>query len=320
METIGVITPGGDAPGMNPAVRAVVRTAIFNNLKVFGIYCGWRGLIEGKVKDLELNSVSGIINQGGTMLHTCRTPEFKEKALRQKAMDVLRAYKIDALVVIGGDGSLRAAHQLFKDFKLPVIHVPASIDNDICGTDYSIGFDTAVNTAVEAIDKIRDTASSHERIFVVEVMGRHNGHIALDVGLVAGAEAILVPEIKYNIEDIAKKLKYGKQRGKNSFIIVVAEGVAQGTHIAKELKELIDADIRVSVLGHMQRGGSPSALSRETACKLGAHAVELLLQGKSAMMVGLVSDKVVSNPMESVIKRKRKLDMDAYKLAEVLAG
>ncbi|MCU0641655.1 MAG: 6-phosphofructokinase [Candidatus Margulisbacteria bacterium] len=319
MKTIGVITPGGDAPGMNTAIRAVVRTAIFSGLKVYGIERGWRGLIDNKIINMELASVSGIINHGGTILHTHRCPEFRQKAARKKAYENLCAYNIEGLVVIGGDGSLGAAHALHKEFGTRVINIPASIDNDIYGTDYSIGFDTAVNTALEAIDKIRDTATSHERVFVIEVMGRNNGFIALDVGLTAGAEAIIIPEIPYNIDAIGQKIRYGQQRGKSSFIIVVAEGAISANEVAVHLRKRTTLDVRVSILGHMQRGGSPSALSREVACKLGARAVQLLIEGKSALMVGIISDKVVETPIDEVARRKKKLDLAAYKLANMLA-
>lgn len=319
VKTIGVITSGGDAPGMNTAIRAVVRTAIFNGLKIYGIQRGWAGLIEGKIVNMELQSVGGIINRGGTILHTHRCPEFKQKGVRKKAAENLRAYNIEGLVVIGGDGSIRASHELFKEFGISIINVPASIDNDIYGTDYSIGFDTAVNTAVEAIDKIRDTATSHERVFVIEVMGRHNGFIALDVGLTAGAEAIIIPEVPYSLDAIGQKLRYGQQRGKSSFIVVVAEGAAGAEEVAEHLKNKTSLDVRVSVLGHMQRGGAPTALSREAACKLGARAVQLLIEGKSGLMVGMLSDKIVETPIEEVIRRKKKIDIAAYKLANMLA-
>lgn len=320
IKNIAVVTPGGDAPGMNVAIRAVVRYAIHHGLNVYGIQKGWLGLIEGKIIDLHLDSVGGIINRGGTILHTHRCPEFREKPMRKKAMENLRAYNIDGMVVIGGDGSLGAAYQLYKEYDFPIINIPASIDNDIYGTDYSIGFDTAVNTALEAIDKIRDTASSHERVFVVEVMGRNNGFIALDVGITAGAEAILIPEIPFDIDEIAKKLKYGQQRGKSSFIIVVAEGAAHGPDIAKQIQKKTKLDVRVSILGHIQRGGAPTALSREVACKLGAHAVNLLIHGKKALMVGMLSDKVVETPAQEVIRRKKKIDFEAYKLANILSS
>jgi 6-phosphofructokinase 1 len=319
IKTIAVVTPGGDAPGMNTAIRAVVRAAIFNGLKVYGIERGWQGLIEGKIINLELQSVGGIINRGGTMLHTHRCPEFKKKTVRKKAVDNLHAFNIDGLVVIGGDGSIRASNELYKEYKLPIINIPASIDNDIYGTDYSIGFDTAVNTAMEAIDKIRDTATSHERVFVIEVMGRSNGFIALDVGLTSGAEAIIIPEIPYNLDAIGQKLKYGEQRGKSSFIVVVAEGAIKAGEVAAHLSKRTNMDVRVSILGHIQRGGSPSALSREVACKLGARAVQLLIEGKCALMVGMLSDKIIETPIEEVVRRKKKIDLAAYKLANMLA-
>ncbi|MBI5078583.1 ATP-dependent 6-phosphofructokinase, partial [Candidatus Saganbacteria bacterium] len=236
MKTIAVVTPGGDAPGMNAAIRAVVRSAVFNGLKVYGIERGWLGLIEGKVRDMELQSVGGIINRGGTILHTYRCPEFRQKSVRKKAIENLRAFGIEGLVVIGGDGSLRASRVLYREFGVPIINIPASIDNDIYGTDYSIGFDTAVNTALEAIDKIRDTAASHERVFVIEVMGRNNGFIALDVALVAGAEAVIIPEVPYDLAAVGKKLQYGQQRGKSSFIVVVAEGAVRAEEAAKYLR------------------------------------------------------------------------------------
>jgi len=320
VKIIGVITPGGDAPGMNTAIRAVVRTAIYNNLKIYGIERGWDGLVNNRIVNLELQSVGGIINRGGTVLHTHRCPEFKQKMTRVRAINNLRAYNIEGLVVIGGDGSLRAANELGKESGLPIINIPASIDNDIYGTDYSIGFDTAVNTAVEAIDKIRDTATSHERVFVIEVMGRYNGFIALDVGLTAGAEAILIPEIPFNLDAIGQKLKYGQQRGKSSFIVVVAEGAAKAVDVAAHLKKRTNLDVRVSVLGHMQRGGAPSALSREVACKLGARAVNLLLEGKGGLMVGMLSDKIIETPIDEVSRRKKKIDAATYKLANMLAS
>jgi len=304
---------------MNTAIRAVVRTSIYNGLKIYGIERGWQGLIDNKIINLEVQSVGGIINRGGTILHTHRCPEFKKKSSRKRAIDNLRAYNIQGLVVIGGDGSLRASHELYKEYKLPIINIPASIDNDIYGTDYSIGFDTAVNTAVEAIDKIRDTATSHERVFVIEVMGRNNGFIALDVGLTSGAESIIIPEVPYNLDAIGQKLRYGQQRGKSSFIVVVAEGAARAEDVAAHLKKRTNLDVRVSILGHMQRGGAPTALSREVACKLGARAVHLLMEGKNALMVGMVSDKIIETPVEEVVRRKKKIDLAAYKLANTLA-
>jgi 6-phosphofructokinase 1 len=319
IKTIGVMTPGGDAPGMNCAIRAVVRAAIFRSVKVYGIEKGWLGLIEGKIKDMELHSVGGIINRGGTILHTHRCPEFKQVKTRKRAYENVKAFNIDGLVVIGGDGSISASAIFSKEHGVPIINIPASIDNDIYGTDYSIGFDTAVNTALEAIDKIRDTATSHERVFVIEVMGRYNGFIALDVGLVSGAEAIIIPEVPYNLDAVGQKLRYGQQRGKSSFIVVVAEGAAKAVDVAAHLKKRTNLDVRVSILGHIQRGGAPTALSREVACKLGARAVELLLEGKQGLMVGLVSDKIIETPVEEVVRKKKKIDLATYKLANMLS-
>ncbi|MFA6549654.1 MAG: 6-phosphofructokinase [Candidatus Margulisiibacteriota bacterium] len=319
VKNIAVVTPGGDAPGMNTAIRAVVRTAIFSGLKVYGIEKGWLGLIEGKIRNMELQSVGGIINRGGTILHTHRCPEFNQKQTRAAAYENLKAYNIDGMVVIGGDGSLKASHIIHQETGTPIINIPASIDNDIYGTDYSIGFDTAVNTALEAIDKIRDTATSHERVFVIEVMGRNNGFIALDVGLTAGAEAIIIPEVAFNLDAIGQKIRYGQQRGKSSFIIVVAEGAISAGEVAVHLKKRTNLDVRVSILGHMQRGGSPTALSREVACKLGSRAVQLLIEGKGALMVGIASDKIIETPTDEVARRKKKIDLATYKLANMLA-
>lgn len=319
VKSIGVLTTGGDAPGMNTAIRAVVRTAIYNCLRVYGIERGWKGLCDNLITEMELKTVSGIINRGGTILHTHRLPEFKQKSVRKKAVENLRARNIDGLVVIGGDGSINASKVLLDEFDLPIINIPASIDNDIYGTDYSIGFDTAVNTALDAIDKVRDTAASHERVFVIEVMGRNNGFIALEVGLVCGAEAIIVPEIPFNLDAIGQKIRYGQQRGKQSFIIVVAEGAVKAETVAAHLRKRTSLDVRVSILGHMQRGGSPTAISREVACKLGAKAVQLLIEGKKGLMVGMLSDKIVETPIEEVIRKKKKLDLPAYKLANMLA-
>lgn len=319
IKTIAVITPGGDAPGMNTAIRAVVRTAIYHGLKVYGIGRGWYGLMHGMLHEMDIKSVGGIINRGGTILHTKRCLEFKKASNQKMAMEQLYKRGIQGLVVIGGDGSLKASSELIKRFKLPLIVIPASIDNDIPCTDYSIGYDTAVNTAIEAIDKIRDTAASHERLFVVEVMGRNNGFIALDVGLVCGAEAIIIPEVKYNLNKICKRLKEGQKRGKSSFIIVIAEGAAHASEIAEKIKKKVDLPIRISVLGHMQRGGSPTSLSRELACKAGAKAAELLKAGKHSLMIGMICDEVMPVSISKVLKRKKKINLEQYRLAEMLS-
>jgi len=319
IKSIAVVTPGGDAPGMNTAIRAAVRTAIYHGLKVWGIEKGWYGLINGLIKEMGPQAVSGIINRGGTILHTRRTPEFKEKKSRKMAFNELRLRGIEGMVVIGGDGSLRSAHLFMKEFGVPVNVIPASIDNDIAGTDFTIGFDTAVNTALEAIDKIRDTATSHERLFLVEVMGRHNGFIALDVGLSAGAEAILIPEVKFNLEKIARQIRNGQERGKESFIIVVAEGVGDVYQIADKLKDMLNIEVRVTNLGYVQRGGTPSSLSRELACKLGAAAVESMAEGEYGYLVGSISDRVCLFPIEKIIRTKKQIDREHLRVANMLA-
>ncbi|MFC1511109.1 6-phosphofructokinase [Candidatus Margulisiibacteriota bacterium] len=319
IKSIAVLTTGGDAPGMNTAIRAVVRTATYHGLKVWGVERGWFGLIHDLILEMDAKSVSGIINKGGTILHTRRCPEFRDKKNRAIAFRNLAERGIEACVVIGGDGSMRASHQFTKDFNVPINIIPATIDNDIPCTDFTIGFDTAVNTALEAIDKIRDTADSHERLFLVEVMGRHNGFIALDVGLAAGAEAILIPEIKYDINKIVKLIKNGKARGKESFIIIVAEGAGDTNKIGKQLKAKLKCDIRVSNLGYIQRGGTPTSLSRELACKLGAAAVEALIAGKSGYLVGAISDRVNLCPLSKVFKTKKKIDLEQLRVAKMLA-
>ncbi|NQT29753.1 MAG: 6-phosphofructokinase [Candidatus Saganbacteria bacterium] len=319
IKSLAVVTPGGDAPGMNTAIRAVVRTAIYYGIRVWGIEKGWYGLINGLVKEMGPKSVSGIINKGGTILHTRRTPEFRKKQCRKMAYNELRLRDIDGMVVIGGDGSMHSSYAFMQEFGIPVNVIPATIDNDIPGTDYTVGFDTAVNTAVEAMDKIRDTATSHERVFVIEVMGRHNGFIALDAGLASGAEAIIIPEVKYDLKNLAKMIKRGHERGKESFIIVVAEGCNAVNKTAKYLKDSLNIEVRVTNLGYVQRGGSPSAFSRELACKLGAAAVEVMLAGKCGYLVGALSDKVSLCPISKLINIKKKIDLDELRLANMLA-
>ncbi len=319
IRSIAVVTPGGDAPGMNTAIRAVVRTAIYHGLKVWGVEKGWYGLINGLLKEMGPKSVSGIINKGGTVLHTRRTPEFREKKYRKMAYNEVRLREIDGMIVIGGDGSLRASYEFMKEFGVPVNVIPASIDNDIPGTDFTIGFDTAVNTALEAIDKIRDTATSHERLFVVEVMGRHNGFIALDVGMSAGAEAILIPEVKFDLEKLAREIRLGQERGKESFIVVVAEGVGDVYGIANKLKDMLNIEVRVTNLGYVQRGGTPSSLSRELACKLGAAAVEAMNKNQHGYLIGAVSDRVCLFPLKKIIKAKKQIDREHLRVANMLA-
>lgn len=319
IKTIGVVTPGGDAPGMNTAIRAVVRTAIFYGLRVMAIDRGYAGLIGGDIHPMDLKSVSGIVNRGGTILHTVRCPEFKKKSFRKIAARNIKEHGIDALVVIGGNGSTHGAYELNREFGIVSMVVPASIDNDIPFTDSTIGFDTAVNTALDAIDKIRDTATSHERIFIIEVMGRDNGFIALEVGLGAGAEIIMVPEVKCDFNRVCKRLKDGIDRGKLSSIIVVAEGVCKGMNLGEYIANKLKVDVRVTVLGHIQRGGAPSAESRSLACKLGSAAIERLLKGEKNKLVGLINRQIIATDYSKVIKTKKTIDRSVLGLAEKLS-
>ncbi|MDP4085992.1 MAG: 6-phosphofructokinase [Bacillota bacterium] len=318
MKKIGVLTSGGDSPGMNPAIRAVVRKAIFHNLEVYGIYGGYAGLVSGNIKKLELGSVGDIIHRGGTMLYSARLPEFKNKEVQQKAIEQLKNHGIEGLVVIGGDGSYRGAKALTEQ-GFPCVGVPGTIDNDIPGTEFTIGFDTALNTVIDAIDKIRDTATSHERTFVIEVMGRDAGDIALWAGLAGGAETILIPEENYDMDEIAERLKKGSERGKKHSIIVVAEGVCSGVEFGKQLNEKTHFDTRVSVLGHIQRGGSPTAFDRVLASRLGARAVELLIEGKGGRAVGIEKNHLVDYDIIEALDKKHTLDLDLFKLSKELS-
>jgi 6-phosphofructokinase 1 len=320
MQKIGVVTAGGDAPGMNAAIRSVVRTAIFHGLKVVGIERGYAGLIEGKIRHLNARSVSGIINRGGTVLKTVRCEKIKTEEWINKAADNLKINEIDGLVVIGGDGSFRGASELYNVSGIPVVGVPATIDNDVAGTETTIGFDTAVNTALFTIDRIRDTATSHERVFVVEVMGRKRGFLALAVGFAEGAEFILIPELKFDIETICKKLKEGRKKGKTSEIIVMAEGAGDSSLIVKEIKRRTGYDVRLTILGHALRGGAPTAQSRILANQFGAHAVELLLKGAKKKMVGVKGEKIVSVDLDYSWQQKKSIDEQLYRLAEILSS
>lgn len=320
LKRIGVVTAGGDAPGMNAAIRSVVRTAIFNGLDVVGVERGYAGLIEGTIHSLDIRSVSGIINRGGTILKTARCEEIKTEEGIQKAVQTLKVHKIDGLVVIGGDGSFRGASELYHACGVPVIGVPATIDNDVAGTDTTIGFDTAVNTALFTIDRIRDTATSHERVFVVEVMGRKRGFLSLAVGFAEGAEFILVPEIKFNLEAICKKLKQGRANGKTSEIIVKAEGAGESALIAEEIRTKTGYDVRLTSPGHALRGGSPTAQSRILANQFGAYAVELLLKGAKKNMVGIKGQRLVSVDLDDSWKQRKDLDKRLYRLAEILSS
>jgi 6-phosphofructokinase 1 len=304
IKNIGVLTSGGDAPGMNAAIRAVVRAGIYYNLKVTGVIRGYDGLVNGNFIDMEPKSVANIIQRGGTILKTARSDRFRTVEGRQQAYDNLKANGIDALVVIGGDGTFTGADIFMQEFDFPIIGLPGTIDNDLAGTDFTIGYDTAINTVINAVDKIRDTAESHNRLFVVEVMGRDSGLIALRSGIGAGAEAILIPESKTAMEDLITRLEHGR-KDKASKIIIVAEGdeVGGGFDICEVLKKKFPAyDIRFSVLGHIQRGGSPTCMDRVLASRLGVAAVEGLVNGHSGEMVGQLNREVVFTPFSQAIK------------------
>ncbi|MCR4430022.1 MAG: 6-phosphofructokinase [Tepidanaerobacteraceae bacterium] len=318
MKRIGVLTSGGDAPGMNAAVRAIVRKAVSYGIEVYGIKKGYMGLINSDFVKLDSSSVGDIVHRGGTFLRTARCEEFKTEEGQQKAIKNLEAFGIEGLVVIGGDGSFRGAIALSRR-GIPTIGIPGTIDNDIPFTDYAIGFDTALNTVVEAVNKVRDTATSHERTFVIEVMGREAGHIALYAGLASGAETILVPEIAFNVEDICNKIISGYRRGKLHSIIIVAEGAASGFDIGNKIKEKTGFETRIIVLGHLQRGGTPSAFDRILASRLGGKAVELLKDNIGNKMVGLVNGELLVTDLEKILVTPKPLDMEIYKLAEILS-
>ncbi len=306
MKKIGVLTTGGDAPGMNAAIRAVVRTAISFGMEVVGIEKGYSGLCDRSFVKLTSRSVSGIINEAGTFLKTKRFPEFKESEVRKKCYKNLLDESIEGLVVIGGDGSARGAYQLSSDFDFPVVLIPASIDNDLYGTDFTVGFDTAVNTAVSAVDKIRDTATSHERTFVVEVMGREKGNLAIEVALACGAEIVIVPEVKMKRDEIVSLLKEQERKGKTSSIIILAEGAGKAPELTEWLQgKLPERQIRYSVLGYIQRGGSPTYLTRVLAAQLGAAAVEALQKGKYPLMAGVRGEEIVYVPLSDVVSRSK---------------
>ncbi|MCD8502274.1 MAG: 6-phosphofructokinase [Bacillaceae bacterium] len=318
MKRIGVLTSGGDSPGMNAAVRAVTRKAIYHGLEVYGIYSGYAGLISGDIKKLDLGSVGDIIHRGGTMLYTARCEEFKTLEGQLKGIEQLKKFGIEALVVIGGDGSFQGAKKL-TGHGFPTIGIPGTIDNDIAGTDFTIGFDTALNTIIEAVDKIRDTATSHERTYVIEVMGRNAGDLALWAGLADGAETIIIPEENFEMDEVINRLKRGVERGKKHSIILVAEGVGSGHDIGKVIKEETNFDTRVTVLGHIQRGGSPTAFDRVLASRLGAKAVELLLEGEAGKMVGIEHNVLVYHDIDEALSRKHEIDREMYKLSQELS-
>ncbi len=320
---IGVFTSGGDSPGMNAAIRSVVRTCAYLKVECVGIYWGYQGMIEGDFQLMDARSVHNIINKGGTILKSTRCKEFRTKEGRKKAYEKLKAEGIDAFVVIGGDGSFTGAMIFNQEYDFPVIGIPGTIDNDIFGTTFTLGFDTALNTVVEAIDKIRDTASSHNRLFFVEVMGRDVGHIALNAGVGAGAEEILIPEENLGLERLLESLERSKGSGKSSSIVIVAEGDKTGKNVF-ELKDYVeenfpDYDVRVSVLGHMQRGGSPSCYDRVLASRMGVRAVEALLEGQTNLMVGVLDNQLILTPINKAIKGHTKIDKELIRVSEIMS-
>lgn len=319
MRNIGVVTSGGDAPGMNAAIRAVVRIAYSKNFQVLGFRRGWEGLITNTFESLTPRSVGGILQLGGTILHTSRCLEFRKEEGIKKAVKTLASNNVYGLIIIGGNGSFKGALELSKETNTLIVGVPATIDNDVFGTDETIGFDTAVNTAVAEIDKIRDTAISHERIFIVEVMGRERGFLALTVGLTVGAETILVPEVKYTNEDIFKTLKENSAKGKKSGIIVAAEGIGDTHKLTKEIEKEIGAEVRLSILGYAQRGGNPTFRSRLLANLFADKALELVSEERGNRIVGLQNGRINSIELEKSCKTEKPLDLDLLKLANILA-
>ncbi len=318
MKTIAVLTSGGDAPGMNAAIRSVVRMAIYKGIRVMGVKRGYSGLINGEIFDMDRHSVSDIIHRGGTILRTARCEEFKTEAGRKKAVNVLRVFGVDGLVVIGGDGSFAGA-QLLSEMGIATVGIPGTIDNDLSYSEYSIGFDTALNTVLDAINKIRDTSSSHERISVVEVMGRNCGDIALYAGIGGGAESVIIPEKGYEIDALCKTIFEGKLRGKMHNLIILAEGVGGATELAKQVEEITGIESRATVLGHIQRGGSPSAFDRMLASKMGVAAVQVLIEGRSGRVIGMKNGKIVDEDINEALEIPRKFNDELYEISKILS-
>ena len=322
IKKVGVLTSGGDAPGMNAAIRSVVRACAFYKIECIGIFRGYQGMIEGDFKTLKSKSVNYIINKGGTFLKSARSKKFRTKEGRKMAYDHLAKEGVDALVLIGGDGTFTGGMIFNQEYNFPVIGIPGTIDNDILGTNFTLGYDTALNTAVEAIDKIRDTASSHKRLFFVEVMGRDVGHIALNAGVGSGAEEILVPEENLGLGRLLESLKKSRKTGKSSTIVLVAEGDKTGNNVF-ELRDYVEEnlegyDVRVSVLGHMQRGGAPSCFDRVLASRMGVKAVESLMAGKKNVMVGTINNKLELYPIEKAVKGHSKIDEELLRVSDIL--
>lgn len=319
IKTIGVLTSGGDAPGMNAAIRAVVRTGIYNGFKVLGVKKGYNGLICGDIFEMDSRSVSDIVHRGGTMLRTARCLEFKTEDGVKKAVSMAKVFRLDALVVIGGDGSFRGARDLSK-FGLPVIGIPGTIDNDIGCSEYTIGYDTALNTVQDAMDKIRDTAYSHERCSVLEVMGRHAGYIALNIGIACGAEVVLLPEMPFDFDNkILKPIIEGRNRGKKQYSVIVAEGVGGAIEIAKKIEEVTGIESRATILGHLQRGGSPTVKDRVMASRMGAHATEILKKGIINRIIAVKDSKVVDIEINEALAIEKQIDNNMVELSKILS-
>lgn len=323
IKKIAVFTSGGDSPGMNAAIRAVVRTCAYHNIECMAVHRGYQGMIEGEFEEMNARSVKAIIHRGGTILRSARSLEFKTKEGREKAYNNLKAANVDALVAIGGDGTFTGAMIFNQEFGMPIMGIPGTIDNDIIGTTHTLGYDTALNTVVDAIDKIRDTASSHDRLFFVEVMGRDVGHIALNAGIGAGAEEILIPEENLGLDRLLESLERSRTSGKTSSIVIVAEGDNIGKNVF-QLKDYVNEhlpfyDVRVSVLGHMQRGGSPTCFDRVLASRMGVKAVESLLEGKSNFMVGLLNDRMELTPLDLAVKGHTVIDQELLRVSDIMS-
>lgn len=322
LKRVAVLTSGGDAPGMNACIRAVVRSGIYYGLEMIGVQRGYEGLLNAHFTTMDVRSVSNIIHRGGTILKTARSKEFQTPEGQEKAFENLKNAHIDGLVAIGGDGTFRGAEVLSRRFNIPVIGIPGTIDNDLYGTDFTIGYDTATNTVVECIDKIRDTADAHSRLFFVEVMGRDAGFIAVNAGIAAGTEAILIPEEKTNIDDLVDKLRIGRENNKTSGLVIVAEGDDGGGafEIARKVGEVFsDYETKVTILGHIQRGGSPSCFDRVLASRLGVAAIEGLMEGQSRVMAGQINNKIVYTPLSKATKQNPELDHDLIRMAKILS-
>lgn len=318
MKRIGVLTSGGDAPGMNAAIRAVVRVALYNGIKVSGIKRGYQGLLDADIEDMDISSVGDIIHRGGTKLLTARCDEFRTPEGQARGVEILKMFGIDGLVVIGGDGSFNGAKKL-TDLGFPAVGIPGTIDNDLQYTDYTIGFDTALNTVVNAITNIRDTSSSHGRVNIIEVMGRHCGDIALYAGLAGGAESIVIPEIEFSSDEMCRKLLQGKKRGKLHNLILLAEGVGKPYELSDEITRKTGMDVRVTIMGHLQRGGSPTAFDRILASRFGSRAVELLIEGKGGRAIGIQGNQIVDFDIYEALNMDKRISKPIYDLAQILS-